>query len=194
MEKRELLETLSGKRIYATDEPMLRWVEYTGEFAEIRNAMHGFLMHGLDSEDVSVNFIEKTSPTEHLAVKVWEMPMTLTVVHGGDAPAYAYYKNGVPVVRNEVLGDGVIEEALLNMEDTGRYVWDIFSQYFAAHNISLGQIDLTFGHLAEHFIVLCGDLTPDTMHLFDPDTGKRLHDGSEDYDLILQRMSQHGDE
>jgi len=190
MEKLELLESLPGKDIYATDEPMLRWVDFTGEYAKFHAAMHSFLMQGLDSEDVSVNFIARLSDTAHAALKVLEMPMMLTVVHGGETPAYAYYKNGVPVERCGVIGDGVIEEALLNMEDTGRFVWDVLDSYFAAHNISLGQIDLTFGHVAEHFILMCGDLTPDTMHLFDPDTGKRLWAGEEGaYETLVQRIS-----
>lgn len=191
MEKRELLERFSDRTIYAADEPMLRWVEFTGEHGDVHNAMHCFLMHGLDSEDVSVNFVGQLSGTEHLAVKVLEMPLTLTVVHGGESPAYAYYIDDKPAAREEVLDTFIIEEALLNMEDTGRYAWDLFHDYFAAHNISLGEINLRFGHIAEHFIVMCGVLTPDTMHLYDPETGKRLHSGEAGaYDLLLERLSQ----
>jgi hypothetical protein len=57
----------------------------------------------------------------------------------------------------------------------------------------LGQIDLRFGHVAEHFIVMCGELTPDTMHLMDPQSGKRLWTGEggmeNAYEIILARMS-----
>lgn len=189
MEKRELLERLPDRNIYATEESMLRLVELTDEYAEFHTAMHCFLMRGLDGEDVSVNFVGQTSPTEYVVVKVLEMPLTLSVVHGGDAPAYAYYVEGKPAARADVLDTFIVEEALLNMEDTGRYVWDILNDYFASHNLSLGQIDLTFGHLMEHFIVMCGMLTPDTMHLFDPESGKRLHRGEPGaYELIMQRI------
>ena len=122
--------------------------------------------------------------------------MTLTVIHGGDEPAYAYYleQDGkeIPVERNALLEETVIEEALLNMEDTGRYVWDILSNYFAQFDISLGQIDLRFGHVMEHFVVMCGDFTPETMHLFDPESGKRYWDGEggmeNAYEKLLARM------
>lgn len=190
MEKRERLEQLQDRNIYATEESMIRWVEFTGENAEFHNAMHCFLMRGLDSEDVSVNFIGQTDAVSYAALKVLEMPLTLTVVHGGEEPAYAYYMDGKPSTRAAVLDSFIIEEALLNMEDTGRYVWDILNEFFGCHDIRLGAVDLTFAHLAEHFIVLCGELTPNTMMLFDPETGKRLWSGEEGaYELIMQRIS-----
>ena len=196
MEKLELLESLPGKDIYATDEPMLRWVDFTGEYAKFHAAMHSFLMQGLSDQEVTCNFLGKTGDTDHASLKVLEIPMTLTVVEGGEAPAYAYYLHEegreVPVTRHELLNGTVIEEALLNMEDTGRYVWDVLHSYFGNYGIDLGQIDLRFGHVAEHFIVLCGELTPDTMHLMDPQSGKRLCTGEggmeNAYEIILARM------
>lgn len=192
MEKKELLQTLADKRIYATDEPMMHWVEFTGEYAGFHNAMHSFLMKGLASEEVTCDFVGKLSDTEYAELKVLEIPMTLTVLTGGEQPAYTYTMDGDLVSRNQVLDGIVIEEALLNMEDTGRYVWDILHGYFGQFGIELGAVELTFGHLAEHFIVMCGDLTPNTMCLIDPDTGKRLWNGEDGvenaYEVILARM------
>lgn len=196
MEKKELLLETADKRVYATDEPMLRRVEFVGESAEFRTTMHSFLMKGLASQEVTCNFCERLSETEHAALKVLEIPMTLTVVEGGDTPAYAYYieRDGseVPAARSACL-DVIIEDALENMEDTGRYVWDVLHGYFADFGIELGQIDLRFGHVAEHFIILCGDLTPETMHLMDPATGKRLWNGEggmeNAYDVIKARLT-----
>jgi hypothetical protein len=92
-------------------------------------------MQGLSDQEVTCNFLGKVSDTEHACLKVLEIPMTLTVVEGGETPAYAYYlhKDGgeLPVTREELLSGTVIEEALLNMEDTGRYVWDVLNTYFA---------------------------------------------------------------
>ena len=197
MEKKELLLQTPHKRVYATDEGMIRLVEFTGEYADVRTSMHCFLMKGLSEMEVTCNFIGQTDEAEYAALKVLEIPMTLTVVEGGETPAYAYYlhteSGEVPVTRHKLLEGTVIEEALLNMEDTGRYVWDIIYDYFAGFGIALGQIDLRFGHVAEHFIVMCGELTPDTMHLMDPETGKRLWTGEggmeNAYEIILARMS-----
>ena len=197
MEKKELLMTLPHKRVYATEEALVLCEEFLGEYAEIRNTMHCFLMQGLADQEVTCNFLAKVSDTEYASLKVLEIPMTLTVVEGGEAPSYAYYlhKDGgeVPVTRSELLCGTVIEEALLNMEDTGRYVWDLLHSYFGNYGIGLGQIDLRFGHVAEHFIVMCGELTPETMHLMDPETGKRLWcgEGGMDnaYEIILARMT-----
>lgn len=196
MEKKELLQELPGKRVYATDEPLIYRVEFTGDYGDVRNAMHSFLMKGFSDAEVTCNFLGQVSATEHDALKVLEIPMTLTVVSGGDEPAYAYYlhRDGeeVPVERSAVIGEAVIEEALLNMEDTGRYVWDLVNDYFAQFGISLGQIDLRFGHVMEHFVVMSGDFTPETMHLFEPESGKRYWDGEggmeHAYEKLLTRM------
>jgi len=196
MEKRELLQELSGKRVYATEEPLILRTEFIGDYADVRNAMHSFLMKGFSEAEVTCNFLGQVSETEHDALKVLEIPMTLTVVHGGEEPAYAYYlhRDGaeVSVERSAVIGEAVIEEALLNMEDTGRYVWDLVNNYFAQFGISLGQIDLRFGHVMEHFIVMSGEFTPETMHLFDPESGKRYWEGEggmeHAYETLLARM------
>ena len=197
MEKRELLRSLPTKLVYATEEPLILCEEVVGEYASVRNTMHCFLMQGLSDQEVTVNCLGKVSDTERAALKVLEIPFTLTVVSGGEAPSYAYYLDGengvVPVTREQALEGTVIEEALLNMEDTGRYVWDVLQEYFANYGIELGQIDLRFGHVAEHFIVMCGELTPDTMHLMDPATGKRLWTGEggmeNAYETIVARIS-----
>ena len=197
MERKELLYALPTKRVYATEEPLILCEEVIGEYADIRNTMHCFLMQGLSDQEVTVNYLGKASATERASLKVLEIPFTLTVVSGGEEPSYAYYLDGengdVPVTRNELLEKTVIEEALLNMEDTGRYVWDVLKEYFVKYGIDLGQIDLRFGHVAEHFIVMCGELTPDTMQLMDPESGKRLWSGEggveNAYEIILARMS-----
>lgn len=197
MEKRELLYALPHKRVYATEEPLILCEELIGDYADIRNTMHCYLMQGLSDQEVTVNFLSKTGDTQRAALKVLEIPFTLTVVSGGEEPAYAYYlddeQGSVPATREQVLEGTVIEEALLNMEDTGRYVWDVLHDYFVKYGIDLGQIDLRFGHVAEHFIVMCGELTPDTMHLMDPASGKRLWTGEggmeNAYEIILARMS-----
>lgn len=196
MEKKELVLEIPGKRVYATEEPMIRRVEFTGEYADVRNAMHCFLGKGFSDAEVTCSFLGQVSETEHDVLKVLEIPMTLTVVHGGDEPAYAYYleRDGIdiPAGRNAVIGEGVIEDALLNMEDTGRYVWDMLHSYFAQFDISLGQIDLRFGYAMEHFVVMCGEFTPETMHLTDPATGKRLWNGEggveNAYEVLLKLM------
>ena len=193
MEKKELLLEDLGKRVYKTEEPLILWVEFAGEHAEFRTTMHSFLMKGLADQEVTCNFCERLSEPEFAALKVLEIPMTLTVVEGGENPPYAYYMNDVPATRSELLDGTVIEEALLNMEDTGRYVWDVLRGYFADFGMDLGQIDLRFGHVAGHFIVMSGELTPDTMHLMDPETGKRLWTGEggmeHAYDILKARLS-----
>ena len=154
MEKKELLLTLPYKRVYATEDALILCEEYLGDHADIRNTMHCFLMQGLSDQEVTCNFLAKVSETEHASLKVLEIPMTLTVVEGGEEPSYAYYlhKDGgeVPVTRSELLAETVIEEALLNMEDTGRYVWDVLNTYFGNYGIGLGQIDLRTGGADRH--------------------------------------------
>ena len=197
MEKRELLRSLPNMLVYATEEPLILCEELVGDYADIRNTMHCFLMQGLSDQEVTVNCLGKVSSTERAALKVLEIPFTLTVVSGGEEPSYAYYVDGeegdVPVTRGQLLEGTVVEEALLNMEDTGRYVWDVLHGYFASYDIDLGQIDLRFGHVAEHFIVMCGELTPDTMHLMDKASGKRLWTGEggmeNAYETIVARIS-----
>ena len=197
MEKRELLYALPNKRVDATEEPLILCEELIGDHADIRNTMHCYLMQGLSEQEVTVNFLGKTGDAQRAALKVLEIPFTLTVISGGEEPSYAYYLDGeqgsVPATREQALEGTVIEEALLNMEDTGRYVWDVLHDYFAKYEIDLGQIDLRFGHIAEHFIVMCGELTPDTMWLMDPASGKRLWTGEggmeNAYEIILARMS-----
>ena len=196
MEKKELLLELSDKRVYATDEPLIHRVEFIGEHADVRNAMHSFLMKGFSDAEVTCSFLGQVSAVEHDALKVLEIPMTLVVVHGGEEPAYAYYlhRDGaeIPVERAAVIGEAVIEEALLNMEDTGHYVWDMVDNYFAQFGITLGQIDMRFGHVMEHFVVMCGDFTPETIHLFEPESGKRYWNGEngmeQAYEKLLARM------
>ena len=193
MERRELVQELPGKKIYATEEPLIRRVEFDGEYADIHNAMHCFLMKGFSDAEVTCSFLGQVSATEHDALKVLEIPMTLAVVTGGEEPAYAYYlhKDGkeVPVERATAIAEAVWEDAMLNMEDTGRYVWDMLNEYFGQRNITLGQIDLRFGHVMEHFVVMSGDFTPETMHLMDPESGKRLWSGEENgYETLLARM------
>lgn len=196
VEKKELLQELPGKRVYATEEPLIHRVEFTGEYADVHNAMHCFLMKGFSDAEVTCSFLGQISKTEHDALKVLEIPMTLTVVTGGEDPAYAYYlhKDGaeIPVGREVAIKEAVWEDAMLNMEDTGRYVWDMLHNYFAQFDISLGQINLRFGHVMEHFVVMCGDFTPETMHLFDPESGKRYWEGEggmeQAYEKLLARM------
>lgn len=196
MEKKELVQELNGKRVYATEEPLILRVEYTGEYADVRNAMHCFLMKGFSDAEVTCSFLGQVSATEHDALKVLEIPMTLTVVTGGEEPAYAYYlhRDGkeIPVERSAAISEVVWEDAMLNMEDTGRYVWDMLNNYFAQFGIGLGQIDLRFGHVMEHFVVMSGDFTPETMHLYDPESGKRYLEGEggmeHAYEQLLTRM------
>ena len=193
MEKKELLLELPGKNIFATEEPLIRRVEFVGDYADNHNAMHCFLMKGFSDAEVTCSFLGQVSATEHDALKVLEIPMTLAVITGGEEPAYAYYlhKDGkeVPVERDVAIAEVVWEDALLNMEDTGRYVWDMLNEYFGQRNINLGQIDLRFGHVMEHFVVMSGDFTPETMHLMDPESGKRLWSGEENgYETLLTRM------
>jgi len=196
VEKKELLQELPDKRVYATEEPLILRVEFIGEYADVRNAMHSFLMKGFSDAEVTCNFLGQVSVTEYDALKVLEIPMTLTVVSGGDEPSYAYYlhREGaeVPVERSAVIGEAVIEEALLNMEDTGRYVWDLVHNYFAQFGINLGQIDLRFGHVMEHFVVMSGEFTPETMHLYESESGKRFWNGEggmeNAYEKLLARM------
>ena len=196
VEKKELVQELPGKRMYATEEPLIRRVEFTGEYADVHNAMHCFLMKGFSDAEVTCNFLGQVSKTEHDAMKVLEIPMTLAVISGGEEPAYAYYlhtdEGEIPVDRASVIGDVVWEDAMLNMEDTGRYVWDLVYNYFAQFNIGLGQIDLRFGHVMEHFVVMCGDFTPETMCLIEPESGKRFWNGENGvenaYEALLHRM------
>ena len=61
MEKKELLQTLPHKRVYATEEPMIRLVGFVGDHGEIRTTMHCFLMKGLGEMEVTCNFIGQTS-------------------------------------------------------------------------------------------------------------------------------------
>ena len=91
MEKKELLLTLPHKRVYTTEEPLILCEEFLGDHADIRNTMHSFLMQGLSDQEVTCNFLGKIGDTEHACLKVLEIPMTLTVVEGGEARAYAYY-------------------------------------------------------------------------------------------------------
>ena len=68
MEKRELLYTLENKRVYATEEPLILCEEVMGDYAEIRNTMHCFLMQGLSDQEVTVNCLGKTGDTQRAAL------------------------------------------------------------------------------------------------------------------------------
>lgn len=196
MEKKQLLQELPHKRVYATEEPLIRWVEYTGEHAEFHASMSCYLMNGMRENEVNCNFIERLSETEHAELKILEIPMVLTVLDP-KVESYAYYvldgDKRVPMTRDELLESKVlIRDALNNIEDIGEHVCKLLDEYFEQHNIRLGAVDFTFGHVMEHFIVMGGDLTPDTMCLYDPETGKRLwngEDGMENaYEIIMQRI------
>ena len=72
MEKKELLLTLPHKRVYATEDALIHCEEFLGDYADIRNTMHCFLMQGLADQEVTCNFLGKVSETEHACLKVLE--------------------------------------------------------------------------------------------------------------------------
>ena len=66
MEKKELLRSLPTKLVYATEEPLILCEEVVGDYAEVRNTMHCFLMQGLSDQEVTVNCLGKVSETDIL--------------------------------------------------------------------------------------------------------------------------------
>lgn len=197
MEKRELLRTEIGKCVYATDDPQVLWVEYIGPNAAFHNSMTAFFFEGLAEDEVTCYYVGQLSATESAVVKLNEIPMTITAVNGeGEQVCFAYYRHDerpdVPATRIELVDAGIATgEALERMEDVASHVCEVLGEFFARHNITLGEVDLRFGHLAEHFLVLAGEFTPETMRLYDPETGERLWEGGMEnsYDIILERIN-----
>ncbi len=192
MEKTKLLRGLPGRRIYETEEPAVYVHQFVGEDGKFLNTMHSFLMGALAKAEVNCAFAGQYSETEYAALRVRDLPMTLTVVSGGEEAAYAYYMDGKPMTRNDVVAQVISEQALTDMEQTTLYVWNTLEDYFGRNNIALGAVDFTFGHFGEHFLMLSGELTPETMCLMDPATGARLWKGeggrADAYDEITRRL------
>lgn len=190
----QLIEQLPNKNIYATDDPQMLRVEFTGPYAAFHNNLSCFLFEGLRDE-VTCHYVGQVSQTEMDVVKLRNIPITFTV-DGGVAPEITYTKTDVGedvfVTREEILDCGLLtEDALENMEETSLHVNEVLYDLFSEKGIILANISFTYGYIAEHFVVLAGELTTETMCLLDPETGLRLDPKTMDnaYNIILERMN-----
>ncbi|MEH6940571.1 phosphoribosylaminoimidazolesuccinocarboxamide synthase [Bacillus sp. JJ722] len=139
MEKQALLYQGKAKRVYATNDENVVWLEYTdqatafnGEKKEdiqgkgvLNNEITSLLFVKLQEKGIPSHFIEKLSDREHLAKKVNIIPLEVVVrnVAAGSLSKRLGIEEGIglryPIVelyyKNDDLGDPLITEAHISL-------------------------------------------------------------------------------
>ncbi|MEB3751883.1 phosphoribosylaminoimidazolesuccinocarboxamide synthase [Geobacillus sp. FSL W8-0032] len=148
--KQQLLYEGKAKKIYATDEPDVLWVEYkdsatafNGEKkatiagkGRLNNEISSLLFTKLKEAGVANHFIEKLSPTEQLVRRVTIIPLEVVVrnVVAGSLAKRLGLAEGTPLetplvefyYKNDDLGDPLLVEdhiAILKLASREEIVW-----------------------------------------------------------------------
>ena len=74
-------------------------------------------------------------------------------------------------------------EAIPLMKETALKVNEILKEFFASHGITLVDFKLEFGRLPDGRIAVVDEITPDSMRLWDSETGEKLDKDRFRYDL-----------
>ena len=196
MEETQLLQERKGYKIYATDDTLIRRVEFTGPHAAFDNNLSCYIFEMLRDEEVSCHYVGQISDKEMSIIKLTDIPLDF-VVDCSIEPEITYIKHEEGdktrfYTRQEVLDSELLsEDALSAMDGVAFHLSNMLVDFFARKNLVLATITYNFGNLAEHFVVLAGQFTADTMCLLDPETGLRLDPNTMDnaYDIILERMN-----
>lgn len=139
MEKGSLLYQGKAKRVYATNDESVVWLEYTDQATAfngekkadiqgkgtLNNEITSLLFMKLQEEGVPSHFIKKISATEHLAKKVSIIPLEVVVrnVYAGSLSKRLGVEEGVqlkkPIVefyyKNDDLGDPLLTDAHISI-------------------------------------------------------------------------------
>jgi phosphoribosylaminoimidazole-succinocarboxamide synthase len=188
----------------------------------INNQMSNRLMRRLEQAGVPTHFVEELSERETLVRRVEIVPLEVIVRNrsaGSFSKRYGVEEGRVfdaPTIefsyKNDALGDPLINSSHVialglaapeELELIRRYAFrvnEVLSALWASRGITLVDIKLEFGRLADGTIVLADEISPDTCRLWDSATGKKLDKdrfrrdlgGVEDaYAEVMRRLCEH---
>ena len=188
----------------------------------INNQMSNRLMAKLEKAGVPTHFVQELSPRETLVKRVSIVPLEVIVRNlsaGSFAKRYGVEEGIVfdaPTIefsyKNDELGDPLLNSyhalalKLATAEEIDtikRYAFqvnDFLKALWAECGVSLVDLKLEFGRLADGSIVLADEISPDTCRLWDEKTHEKLDKdrfrrdlgGVEDaYAEIMKRLMDH---
>lgn len=169
--------------------------EEVADKAEVCNRMSAHLFRILESRGLHTAFREEVTDTESLFRKAELIPILVTVHNysAGSYPARTGLPEGTALASpsmdfhylNRSLGNPMIngydalamklvsESAVETIVKTAFRVNEVLSAYFRDLKMDLIDIEIRFGRIKEE-LVLTGDLSPDSMRLWDSVTHEKL--------------------
>jgi phosphoribosylaminoimidazole-succinocarboxamide synthase len=159
----------------------------------------------LEKKGIKTHFIEQISESEMLVWRARRFPVEVVVrnLAAGSITRRLGLKEGErfqkPLLelfyKNDQLHDPLICEShveILNlaplsalgpMKETALKVNEVLSEFFASHGITLVDFKLEFGELPDGSIAVVDEITPDSMRLWEVNTGEKLDKDRFRYDL-----------
>lgn len=188
----------------------------------INNKMSNLLMAKLEKDGIPTHFVEELSDRETLVKRVSIVPLEViirNIAAGSFAKRYGV-EEGTPLeiptiefsYKNDALGDPLINTyhaiALklateAEIETIKKYAFEINRQLQALWKecgVTLVDFKLEFGKTSDGTVVLADEISPDTCHLWDSETGEKLDKdrfrrdlgGVEAaYEEVMKRLSGH---
>ncbi len=186
----------------------------------LNNTISSLIFEILNSKGIRTHFIERLSDNEMLVWRAKRFPVEVVVrnIAAGSVVKRLGFKEGEefkkPLVelfyKNDELHDPLIceehiqlmnlapVEALPLMKETALKVNDILREFFSEHHIKLVDFKLEFGLLPDGELAIVDEISPDSMRLWDANTGEKLDkdrfrfdlgDLLEGYRKVLNRIS-----
>lgn len=159
----------------------------------------------LHKKGIKNHFIEKLSQSEMLVWKAERFSVEVVVrnIASGSIVKRLGLKEGMrfekPVVelfyKNDELHDPMVceshvellglapPELLPSMKESALKVNEILEEFFSQHGIILVDFKLEFGKLPDGSLAIIDEITPDSMRLWDSETGEKLDKDRFRYDL-----------
>ena len=188
----------------------------------INNQMSNHLMMLLEKQGVPTHFVKELNERETLVKRVRIIPLEVIVrnIAAGSFSKHYGVEEGVvfdkPTIefsyKNDALGDPLLNfhhalalkvatyRELQTIERYAMRINGILQEFWATCGVTLVDLKMEFGRLADGSIVLADEISPDTCRLWDSDTHEKLDKdrfrrdlgGVEDaYAEIMRRLESH---
>ncbi|GIW30712.1 phosphoribosylaminoimidazolesuccinocarboxamide synthase [Meiothermus sp.] len=162
----------------------------------VNNQISSALFRYLEDHGIPTHFVRQLSEREMLVRQVQIVPLEVIVRNrtaGTFARRYGVEEGRVlpkPLLefsyKNDALGDpliypeaalalGLLSEAELeHIRTLALQINTLLKDYFAQRNLELVDFKLEFGRLADGRLVLADEISPDTMRLWEMETGEKM--------------------
>ena len=163
---------------------------------EINNRMSNLLMKMLEEKGIRTHFVRELNSRETLVKRVSIIPLEVIVrnISAGSFSSRFGVEEGIvfdsPTIefsyKNDALGDPLINsyhvaalklataEEIAAVKDTAFRVNSEMKSFWAERGVTLVDLKLEFGRLADGTVVLADEISPDTCRLWDSATKKKL--------------------